>query len=69
MFSQDAMLPVELNNLTRNTTHWKDIKDTTLLLAVRAQQLECQREDIDAAVHQLKQSQDAIKCCLFKQPD
>jgi hypothetical protein len=64
MFGQDAVLPIELKNLTWNTAHWKDVNDTTSLLAARARQWERQREDIDAAVHRLKESQDANKLCF-----
>jgi hypothetical protein len=41
MFGQDAVLPIELENLTWNTANWiQGIDDTALLRAARARQLE-----------------------------
>ena len=61
MFGQDAVLPVELDNLTWNTTHWQEIEDTFSLLAARARQLERQQEDIGRAVGRLQESREANK--------
>jgi len=41
MFGQDAVLPIELENLTQNTANWiQGIDDTASLIATRARQLE-----------------------------
>jgi hypothetical protein len=41
MLVQDALLPIELENLTWNTANWiQGIDDTTSLIAARARQLE-----------------------------
>ena len=61
MFGQDAVLPVELDNLTWNTTHWQEIEDTSSLLAARARQLERRQEDIGRAVGRLRESREANK--------
>jgi len=62
MFGQYAVLPIELENLTWNTANWSQgIDDTASLIAARARQLERQREDIDAAIQNLKESRDANK--------
>ena len=63
MFGQDAVLPIELENVTWNTTNWiQGIDDTASLVAARARQLERRREDIDVAIQNLKESRDANKC-------
>ena len=62
MFGQDAVLPIELENLTWNTANWiQGIDDTASLIAARARQLERRREDIDVAIQNLKESGDANK--------
>jgi len=62
IFGQDAVLPIELKNLTWNTANWiQGIDDTALLIAARARQLERRREDIDVAIQKLKESRDANK--------
>ena len=63
VIGQDAVLPIELKNLTCNTANWTPgIGDTASLLAARATQLERRREDINAAIHHLTESRDANKC-------
>jgi len=62
MFGQDAVLPIELDNLTSNTANWiQGIDDTASLIAARARHLERRREDIDVARHNLQESRDANK--------
>jgi hypothetical protein len=62
MFGQDAVLPIELENLTWNNANWiQGIDDTASLIAARARQLERRREDIDVAIQNLKESRDANK--------
>ena len=61
MFGQDAVLPVELDNLTWNTAHWQEIEDTSSLLAARARKLERRQEDIGRAVGRLRESREANK--------
>jgi hypothetical protein len=41
MFGKDAVLPIELENLTWNTANWiQGIDDTASLIAARSRQLE-----------------------------
>jgi hypothetical protein len=62
MFGQDAVLLIELENLTWNTANWiQGIDDRALLIAARARQLEWQREDINVAIQNTKESRDANK--------
>jgi len=62
MFGQDAVLPIELVNLTWNTANWiQGIDDTASLIAAIARQLERRREDIYVAIQNLKESSDANK--------
>jgi hypothetical protein len=62
MFGQDAVLPIELENLTCNTANWiQGIDDMASLIAARARQLERRPEDIDVAIQNLKESRDANK--------
>jgi len=54
------VLKIELENLTWNTVNWnKGINVTASLIAASASKLEWWREDIDAAVQNLKKSRDA----------
>jgi hypothetical protein len=62
MFGQDAVLPIELENLTLNTANWiQGIDDKASLIVARASQLDRRREDIDVARQNLKESRDANK--------
>jgi hypothetical protein len=62
MFVQDAVLLIELENLTWNTANWiQGIDNTASLITARARQLERRREDIDVAIQNLKESRDANK--------
>jgi len=60
MCSQNAVLPIEPENLTWNTTNWtQGIDDTPSQIVARAWQLEWWRGDIDATIPNLKVSSDA----------
>ena len=62
MFGQDAVLRIELEDLTWNITNWvQGINDTASLIAARARQLERRQEDIDVAIQNLTESRDANK--------
>jgi len=62
MFGQDAVLPIELENISWNTANWmQGIDDNASLIAARAKQLERRREDIDVAVQNQQQSRDDNK--------
>jgi len=63
VFAQDAVLPIQPENLVWNTPNWiHGIDDTASLIAAKARQLEQWREDIDAAIQNLMESRDANKC-------
>ena len=63
MFGQDAVLLIELENLTWNTANWiQGIDETASLIAARARLLERRREDIVVAIQTVKESRDANKC-------
>jgi len=62
MFGHDAVLPIELENLSWNTANWvQGIDDTASLIAARARQLERRREDIDVAIQNPEELRDANK--------
>ena len=62
IFSQDALLLIELENITWNTANWIQRLDNTASLTVaRARQLEQQREDVGVAIQNPKESRDANK--------
>jgi len=62
MFGQDAVLPIEVENLTWNTANSiQGSDDKASLIAARARQLARRREDIDVAIQNLKESRDANK--------
>ena len=63
MGGQDVVLPIELENLTWNTTNWtQGIDDRGSHLSAGARQLEQRREVIDAAMNNLNRSRDTNKC-------
>jgi len=60
MFGRDAILPIELDNLTWNTANWtQGIDYMESLQAARAWQPEWWQEDINTAIQNLKESRDA----------
>jgi hypothetical protein len=62
MFGKDAVLPIELEHLAWNTANSiQGIDDTASQIAARARQLERRQEDIDVAIHNLKESRDVNK--------
>jgi hypothetical protein len=54
MFSQPAVLPIELENITWNTANWiQGIYDTASLIVTGARQLERRIVEIDVAIQNL----------------
>ena len=47
---------MELGGWTWATLQWKNVQTTAELLALRARQLERRKEDIDAAIENIKRS-------------
>jgi len=63
MFAQDALLPIERENIPMNTNNQiQGIEDTAWRIAAKARQLERWREQNDATKHGLKQSRYANRC-------
>jgi hypothetical protein len=62
MFGHDAVLLIELENVSWNTVNWiQEIDDPASLIAARARQLERLREDINVAINDIKLTGDANK--------